>query len=257
MTANYHTHTPRCGHASGEEREYIEQAITAGIKLLGFSDHAPMPFEGGYTSPIRMMPEQAPEYVSRVRALAEEYKDDITIYVGFEAEYYPSLFDGMRRMYRELGIDYIILGQHFMPEENKSGCTPASPDPSDTRVTQYVDHVLKGLSTGVYSYLAHPDTLYYTGDNIEFYESEMRRLCEGAKALGIPLEINLLGMRDNRHYPSDRFFRIAAQVGCDTVIGIDAHSPQAITKPGMLDAAYAFADKHGLKPLDTVEFRKI
>ena len=37
MTANYHTHTWRCNHASGTEREYIEKAIESGIRILGFS----------------------------------------------------------------------------------------------------------------------------------------------------------------------------------------------------------------------------
>ena len=41
MRANYHTHTPRCRHAVGSEREYIEQAIEAGMEILGFSDHTP------------------------------------------------------------------------------------------------------------------------------------------------------------------------------------------------------------------------
>ena len=27
MIANYHTHTARCGHAHGAEREYVETAI--------------------------------------------------------------------------------------------------------------------------------------------------------------------------------------------------------------------------------------
>ena len=27
MIANYHTHTWRCSHAAGSEREYVEQAI--------------------------------------------------------------------------------------------------------------------------------------------------------------------------------------------------------------------------------------
>ena len=35
MIANYHTHTWRCGHAGGNEREYVEQAITAGIRTTG------------------------------------------------------------------------------------------------------------------------------------------------------------------------------------------------------------------------------
>ena len=36
MIANYHTHTPRCNHAVGSEEEYIQQALNAGMKILGF-----------------------------------------------------------------------------------------------------------------------------------------------------------------------------------------------------------------------------
>ena len=41
MYANYHTHTVRCNHARGSEREYIETAIARGMQVLGFSDHVP------------------------------------------------------------------------------------------------------------------------------------------------------------------------------------------------------------------------
>lgn len=37
MIANYHTHTWRCRHADGTEREYVERAIEGGLKILGFS----------------------------------------------------------------------------------------------------------------------------------------------------------------------------------------------------------------------------
>ena len=43
LKANYHTHTYRCRHAYGSEREYIEAAIRMGIAELGFSDHVPCP----------------------------------------------------------------------------------------------------------------------------------------------------------------------------------------------------------------------
>ena len=46
LFANYHSHTPRCNHAHGEEREYIETAIKAGYSVLGFSDHSPQVFDG-------------------------------------------------------------------------------------------------------------------------------------------------------------------------------------------------------------------
>ena len=50
MIANYHTHTWRCRHADGTEREYVERAIEGGLKILGFSDHSPYPFPDGYDS---------------------------------------------------------------------------------------------------------------------------------------------------------------------------------------------------------------
>jgi histidinol-phosphatase (PHP family) len=58
MTVNYHTHTVRCRHASGTEREYIETAISRGITTLGFSDHSPYIFDGVYYSSFRMRPEE-------------------------------------------------------------------------------------------------------------------------------------------------------------------------------------------------------
>ena len=45
----YHTHTSRCGHANGEDEEYVVNAIKAGIKRLGFSDHVILP--KGYEQP--------------------------------------------------------------------------------------------------------------------------------------------------------------------------------------------------------------
>ena len=61
MIANYHTHTYRCGHAVGEDREYVEKAIERGLQVLGFSDHVPMPFPDGHESrfrvPLRLLDE--------------------------------------------------------------------------------------------------------------------------------------------------------------------------------------------------------
>ncbi|MFR9565822.1 MAG: PHP domain-containing protein, partial [Rikenellaceae bacterium] len=54
MYSNYHTHTQRCNHATGSDESYVERAIQGGFSLLGFSDHTPWPFRGGYRSPIRM-----------------------------------------------------------------------------------------------------------------------------------------------------------------------------------------------------------
>ena len=108
LKANYHTHTYRCQHAYGSEREYIEAAIRMGIAELGFSDHVPCPFKDGYVSGIRMTMEQAPEYVYAIRELGKEYASDIKLYVGFEAEYIPEFF---KEQGRQLTPDELETGE--------------------------------------------------------------------------------------------------------------------------------------------------
>ena len=72
MFANYHTHTTRCHHALGSEREYIEAAIAGGMQVLGFSDHSPQPFPGDYRSGFRMDMTDAPDYFATLAALRED-----------------------------------------------------------------------------------------------------------------------------------------------------------------------------------------
>ena len=111
LKANYHAHTWRCQHAYDTEREYIEAAISMGIEIFGFSDHVSCPYQDGYVSNIRMTMKQAPEYVETIRRLEAEYRDQVKIYAGFEAEYVPEFYEEQMRMFRNLGCDYMIMGQ--------------------------------------------------------------------------------------------------------------------------------------------------
>ena len=184
--------------------------------------------------------------------MREEYKDRIKILIGFEAEYYPAHFDAMMEMLSPYDYDYMILGQHFI--DNETSPYAATPVTDEAALARYVDQVLCGLSTGKYTYLAHPDVYNFVGDE-ETYYLHMKRLCEGCKRMNIPLEINLLGLMGHRHYPSDRFYRIAGEVGNDAVIGCDAHQVEAVADAESIKAGEAFAAKYGLRVLDTVVLR--
>ena len=52
-----------------------------------------------------MTMEQAPEYVSTIRRLGEEYKHEIEIYVGFEAEYLPEFYEEQMIMFYQLQLE--------------------------------------------------------------------------------------------------------------------------------------------------------
>ncbi len=249
----YHTHTARCHHASGEDEEYVKAAISAGIRVLGISDHAPMPYPGGYVSYYKMTPDELEEYCSSLLRLRDKYKNEIEILIGLETEYYPDLWEESLRLWQDYPIDYLILGQHFVNEEG----TDASIRPTSVKekLTVYVNNVIAAMNTGLITYVAHPDLINYTGGDEEFYISEMDRLINEAKRLDIPLEYNLLGMVEGRNYPNDLFWREVARLGATVVVGCDAHSPDRVAVKEELEVAKAFLDKLGIAVIDNVEIK--
>lgn len=248
LIANYHTHTTRCKHARGSERDYIEAAIAAGMKILGFADHVPCPFTDGFVSGIRMDMKDAADYITKIRKLQEEYADRIQILVGFEAEYMPQYFDEQIALFDKLGIDYMIMGQHFLASEQQGPYTGARTE-SEEFLTEYVDRVIAGMKTERFVYLAHPDLVNYRGDSA-IYEREIRRMCEALKKLHIPLEINLLGLLEHKHYPREEFWEIAGSVGNDVILGIDAHWPEQIGDMNSYNEALKLAQKYHLHLID-------
>lgn len=243
MLHNYHTHTMRCNHANDSEREYIEKAIENGMKTLGFSDHAPylFPFKDFYSS-FRMRVDELEEYAETVRTLAKEYAKDIRILCGFELEYYPDYHKEEMAFLKTVNPDYIIMGQHFVGNE-RSNISPFKSD--DLILTLYVTQVLAGLATGDFAYLAHPDLPGFACSP-EVCQREYRRLCEGAKRMGVPLEINFLGLRTNRQYPTENFFKIAGKVGNDVIFGADAHEAINVFDAPSEKIAREWVEKYGL-----------
>lgn len=256
MIANYHTHTPRCNHADGKERRYVERALKGGFAELGFSDHTPYFFdEPGYYSSFRMRPEQLPDYVETLLALREEYRDRIRLFIGLEAEYYPKLFPRLLDYIRQFPLDYLILGQHALYNETE-GVFSLRPTDDAKLLDQYRNQSLEALETGLFSYFAHPDLFCFTGDP-RAYERHVRTLCRRVKELDLPLEFNLLGRSEGKHYPDPVFWRIVAEEQPKVVIGCDAHNPAAVWNPALIAEAEAVLSGFGINPLQTVPLRPI
>lgn len=255
MYANYHTHTFRCGHASGTEEEYIKNAIAGGIKIMGFSDHVPFAFENGKEYPWHVQTKDAHDYMSTLLSLCKKYKNDIEIHIGFEMEYLPKHFDDMLSYVKSLGAEYLILGQHFSRHDSFEMVNYSSgPDHTEEDLISYTDLVIKGIKTGVFSYIAHPDIFNYETNCAE-YKREVRRLCEAAKEYDIPLEINLLGINENRWYPNDAYWRIAGEVGNKVIFGFDAHTADRAYDGESLKEAQKMVEKFGLKLVNEIELK--
>ena len=256
MLASYHNHTPLCNHASGTEEEYVLHAIQHGYSVFGFSDHAPHVFVD-VISDSRMKPHQLSEYVSRIRALREKYRGIIDIPIGLELEYFPKTHATDMRMYKDAGIEYLILGQHLIGDGVADNYIHSF-EKTDNRhsYTAYVDQVCEAMGTGDFCYFAHPDVFKYQGD-ADFYREESDRLILAAKKHRIPLEVNMYGMVDGRHYPNPLFWERVAKHGAAVILGRDAHSTARVHAPAEFDTAYRFIEKHGLDLIESIEIKPL
>lgn len=239
LKTNWHTHTKRCGHAKGTDEEYVLEAIAAGVKTLGFSDHA------CYKEPdpgLRMNYDQYDDYKQSILALKEKYKDQINIYLGMEVEYYPDQWEDLSRYRKEL--DYCILGQHKLSFHGKSVYRVDCEE--DFR--SYVDMVELACDRGLCDYIAHPDVLMFRypvvdGTAIETAE----RLGDISNRYQMPVELNCgSGVIYGKHqfddcirygYPVRQFFEVFAKKKCPVIIGLDIHDPKNFRTDIYIDRA--------------------
>lgn len=259
----YHTHTYRCGHAKGKEEEYVLAAIENGFKVIGFSDHV---FWPNYEQPgMRGSFMELDDYLSEIKRLQKKYKNKIEIHTGFECEYSKDLEEYYRFLLKEKGVEYLILGQHLFFEDGKVTWLFSYSDRPDEGLKRYVDEIIKGIETGLFTYVAHPDLFIRMYKEITpFVEEETRRLCEACVKHDIPMEINLGGIRaarfcppGNINYPSVDFFKIVSEYDVRIIIGVDAHNPDEF-EDGISD--YQFAEdlikKFHFHHIERIDFKK-
>lgn len=236
MKVNLHTHTTRCYHAWGTDEEYVQTAIELGYDILGFADHTPFPYNNGFFNGDKMEMDQLEDYISSVTALREKYKGIIDIRLGLECEAVERFFPFLRELRPRL--DYMILGNHGDKEfEDFFGHinTPQG-------LWHYLETAVKGMETGLFLYLAHPDLMlnrYPRFDEDARQVSEI--LCREANRLHIPLEYNLLGysrphVPGQLGYPCRDFWEIAARENVIAVVGVDAHSPGQLIRADIAGA---------------------
>ena len=222
--------------------------------MLGFSDHTPYPFPNGYYETIRMRPEMQKRYVDEILECREKYKGQIEIYIGYEAEYYPKHFSDLLDMLNRYTCDYIILGQHCL-NNGYDGVSPSSATDDPKTLEQYVNQVCEAMRLGVFTYIAHPDLIHFTGPD-EIYEQHMTDLIKASVETDTPLELNLRGIWNYSHYPNEKFFKIASKFDCKVIIGSDAHNPEALAFGWDIDKALSICDKYSLNLIDRVKLKK-
>ncbi len=243
---NYHSHTYRCGHAdfNMEDEDYIKEYIKMGFKKMAFTDHCPQKNEIDKRPGIRMKYDQREEYLKSIKDLKEKYADEIEIYSGYEVEYLPGEEDNLFELKQE--TDKLILGQHFVYDDNKGLKIFGVNKFSDDELIRYACYIDKAMELNIPDIIAHPDIYMLSRDSFgEVEKNVANMICKSAEKYNIPLEINLckifnrtyfegkklnnLPIEEQRKklvnvkYPCKGFWNIAKNYNIKVLYGIDAH----------------------------------
>src|SRR4051812_3940064 len=105
MWANFHTHSKYCD-GKGELQEYINSARKNGVIALGFSSHAPVPFECKWC----MKRSNLDAYLDEIEGLQKE-NSDLEIYKSLEIDFIPGVISPFQ--FRDQ-LDYTIGSIHFV-----------------------------------------------------------------------------------------------------------------------------------------------
>ncbi|MBP5640742.1 MAG: histidinol-phosphatase [Victivallales bacterium] len=245
---NLHCHTFLCRHATGTVRDYCEKAIEQGLKILGFSEHAPFP-DNRYGS--RMDYDQLPEYRQAIEEARHDFPE-LTILAGLEVDYDPEFpLDFYQHELKErLKLDYLVGAVHFVHDaEGKPIFVGVNSHHSMETFRRFVDKTVFLIQSGMFDFIAHPDMVSSSLDRwTPEIGEQFSEIIKTAAACSVPLELNCYGMRKReveytdgtRHpYPWLPFWKMASEYGIPCVVGSDAHRPEDVSGnlPEMLDKA--------------------
>lgn len=251
IDANYHTHTQRCKHATGDVAAYCAAAVSAGLAVLGMSDHNPYPDRRWEA--VRMDLTELDDYCAEIDRARRRFPQ-LTILKGLEAEYVPEYENFLREeILGERGIEYLVLGVHSCPMGDR--WLNVYGEVIDARTLgAFADTTVRAMQTGLYAFVAHPDL--YGNCYLEWDDQAVacaRAIIQAAANLNIPLEINGYGLRKPQvctpqgprlMYPWMPFWEMAAEYDVRIVVCSDAHRPQDVA--ASMDECLEIAQRFGL-----------
>ena len=193
---------------------------------------------------MRMEYNQRKEYLGSIQVLKEKYAGQIEIQSGYEVEYLLGEEENLKELKTE--TDKLILGQHFVYDDNKNLKIHGKDDFSDKELLRYAEYIEQAMKCNIPDIIAHPDLYMLKRKEFGEIEEEVAHLiCQAAEKYGVPLEINLNNIFGNTYYeneklnhkpieeqrknlgkvvyPCKEFWKIASEYDIHVIYGIDTH----------------------------------
>ena len=239
MWSNFHTHSTYCdGKAS------LSANVEAGrhqLRSLGFSSHAPVPFDCPWT----MKKEALQPYILEINALKKS-NPQMEIYAGLEVDYIPNV-TGPRSFQHQL--DYTIGSIHFVDAFPDGTAWEAdSPYGNFLKglekifhnkirgvITRYFELTRQMLEEGPPDVLGHMDKLKIHNkgkplydESESWYRHEVKKTVDTIKESGTIVEVNTRGLyvkKSDTPYPSPWILELLHAKNIPVTLNSDAHHP--------------------------------
>ncbi|MDR1351810.1 MAG: histidinol-phosphatase [Treponema sp.] len=262
-----HTHTNFCDGKDDVET-MCRAAFEKGLAAIGFSSHAPVDHAIGRT--IWHLPqERLAEYLDTVRSAKQRWAGKIDVYLGLEVDYIKGRMGPSDRVYRELGLDYVIGAVHYVypPDggepsivdasagEFESGLISRFGGDGEALAAVYWEAEAEMIRAGGFDILGHLDLIkkHNTGDRwfstaAPPYLEKSAALVPLIAAAGCVVEANTGAMNRgilSEPYPSPRLLSLLCRAGVPAIITADAHQTAHLgghygeAKEALLKAGYS------------------
>lgn len=238
--ANYHTHSLYC---DGKEPlpAYVARAEALHFEQLGFSSHAPVPFENNFG----IREEQLPAYCAEIDQLQQN--TNVKLLKALECDFIPGMTRSFQDFKATYHLDYIIGGVHLVRPSNRDGLWFIDGSKREIydnglrtlfdgnirhAVTTFWEQTFEMLETEQMDVIAHFDKIKMHNQHRFFQEDETwyRVLAEKALQLikqhDVVVEVNTRGLYKGRcdaFYPSTELLVKARKMDIPVMISSDAH----------------------------------
>lgn len=238
MWTNYHTHTHYC-----DGKESIEvtvgKAHELGMTAIGFSSHAPLPFEKAWC----MKADQLPEYIETINLLKKT--SPLPVYTGLEVDFIPGVVSPTDFRHQ---LDYTIGSVHFVERYTngehweidstftvfKEGLERIFDNNVRTAVERYFELTRKMVDHSNPDIVGHLDKIKMQNRNGLFNETEswyqaaVVSTLNAIKKAGCIVEVNTRGLYQQKTtttYPSPWILQRIHQMNMPITLSSDAHHP--------------------------------
>jgi len=260
LKTNYHTHYSICD-GKGEAEDYVIAALRRGFTALGFSSHAPVPFE----NPTNMKQEDLPKYLKTIQDLKIQYKGKIEIYLGLEIDHVHEHPESQKALATLPELDYFLGSFHCMWSPKRSLYREIDSTPEIFRaileedfggniqelVKRYYQYMAELLQTLQPTILGHfdlikknnPDSLYFK-ESEPWYQKAVRDVLPYIRKHEPIVEVNTGGIargKTKEVYPSPWILYELQKEDVPVMINTDAHTPELLDAY-MEEASYILKD---------------